>query len=66
MNTSYLIKKLYNKISDRKSVFVLIILSLTLYSPIQAQPNKAAYIFPDIGAPGMNVYIELIAHVDSL
>ena len=28
--------------------------------------NKAAYMIPDIGAPGTNVYIELLAHTDSI
>jgi hypothetical protein len=28
--------------------------------------NKAAYILPDIGAPGMNIYIELFAQTDSM
>ncbi|MDR0927347.1 MAG: T9SS type A sorting domain-containing protein [Ignavibacteria bacterium] len=42
---------------------LLLLLSYPLYSQVT---NKAAYIIPDIGAPGMNVYIELIANVDSV
>lgn len=36
-----------------------------LSASLWAQP-RAAYMLPDIGAPGMAVYVEIVAHVDSL
>jgi hypothetical protein len=36
-----------------------------LSASLWAQPH-AAYMLPDIGAPGMAVYVEIVAHVDSL
>jgi len=39
--------------------------SVLLSASLWAQPH-AAYMLPDVGAPGMAVYVEIIAHVDSL
>ncbi len=56
--------------SINKSTRYFLALAIALFvalnfSTLLAQ-NKAAYMIPDIGAPGMNVYVEIIAHVDSL
>lgn len=45
-----------------KKVFILFILIFGCYN-LFAQPN-IAYIIPDIGAPGMNTYMEIIADTD--
>lgn len=45
---------------------IFIIFSCNLFSQDSIRLPSSSYIIPDIGAPGMNVYIELIAHTDSL
>ena len=48
-----------------KLLFLILFININVSANISAQ-NKAAYMIPDIGTPGMNVYIEIIAHVDSV
>ena len=47
------------------SLIAITIILIFSYLPLLAQ-NKAAYIIPDIGTPGTSIYIELLAHHDSL
>ena len=54
------------KMNNKISVLRLIILLLIFANINLSAKNKAAYMIPDIGAPGMNVYIEIIAEVDSI
>lgn len=57
-----------HSINKTKRCFLTLAIALFAvlnFSTLLAQ-NKAAYMIPDIGAPGMNVYVEIIAHVDSL
>ena len=49
----------------KKLVLLNGLILMCLCSLTAQSQNKAAYIIPDIGAPGTNVYIELIAHADS-
>ncbi len=47
-----------------KQVFCL--LSLFILSILHVSAQNVAYILPDIGSPGMNTYVEIISHVDSV
>ncbi len=42
------------------------LLSLFILSILNLSAQNVAYILPDIGSPGMNTYVEIISHVDSV
>ena len=44
----------------------IILLTLLAVGKLYTQDLKLSYILPDIGAPGMNTYVEFFAPVDSL
>ena len=50
--------------------YFLFVIALVLFGALShiaiCSDNKASYLIPDIGAPGMNVYIEIVAHTDSI
>ncbi len=48
-----------------KKLLIILFVSLLLINELIAQP-KISYILPDIGAPGMNVYVEFIGPTDKL
>jgi len=53
--------------NQKKNIFFLLLAFVFLFAnTLIYTQNKAAYILPDIGVPGTNIYIELIAHTDSL
>lgn len=46
----------------KRAYYTLFILILLIFYPLKSQSPDIGYIIPDIGAPGMNVYLEIIAH----
>ena len=52
----------------RSLPFIIIAVVFILLSNNSSAQNNlpGSYIIPDIGSPGMNIYIELIAHTDSI
>ena len=47
-----------------KKFFIIIVFGICSY--IMLGQNQLSYMIPDIGTPGMNIYVEIIASPDSL
>ncbi len=43
-----------------------LLISIFIFSAIAAFSQNIAYILPDIGSPGMNTYVEIVSHADSV
>ncbi len=48
------------------SKYILITVSLLIFAGIRTSAEEFSYIIPDIGAPGMNTYVEIIAPVNAM
>lgn len=45
---------------------ISLLISIFIMSTLYSFSQDVAYILPDIGSPGMNTYVEIISHVDSI